>query len=75
MSTLEVKAIQAPTGYDLVMPAGAIIQTVSADIGALTTSSVAITPIAAGQALISINGVIQEPDNAGTTDSKYLEVT
>ena len=28
MSTLEVKAIQAPTGYDLVMPAGAIIQVV-----------------------------------------------
>ena len=39
MSTLEVKAIQAPTGYDLVMPAGAILQVVSADIGALTTSS------------------------------------
>ena len=30
MSTLEVKAIQAPTGYDLQMPAGHIIQTVSA---------------------------------------------
>ncbi len=26
MSTLEVKAIQAPTGYDLSMPAGAILQ-------------------------------------------------
>tara|TARA_R110002153_G_scaffold271399_1_gene438717 strand:- start:19 stop:879 length:861 start_codon:yes stop_codon:yes gene_type:complete len=37
---------------------------------ALTTSSVAITPIAAGQALISINGVIQEPDNAGTDGFK-----
>ena len=30
MSTLEVKAIQAPTGYDLQMPAGHILQTVSA---------------------------------------------
>ncbi len=39
MSTLEVKAIQAPTGYDLQMPAGHIIQTVSADIGAYTSSS------------------------------------
>ena len=29
MSTLEVKAIQAPTGYDLQMPAGHIIQVVS----------------------------------------------
>ena len=29
MSTLEVKAIQAPTGYDLQMPAGHILQTVS----------------------------------------------
>ena len=28
MSTLEVKAIQAPTGYDLVMPAGHILQVV-----------------------------------------------
>ena len=39
MSTLEVKAIQAPSGFDLDMPAGHIIQTVSADIGALTTTS------------------------------------
>jgi hypothetical protein len=37
---------------------------------ALTTSSVGITPIAAGQVLISINGVIQEPDNAGTDGFK-----
>ena len=39
MSTLEVKAIQAPSGFDLQMPAGHIIQTVSASIGALTSSS------------------------------------
>ncbi len=30
MSTLEVKAIQAPTGYNLAMPAGHIVQTVQA---------------------------------------------
>jgi len=30
MSTLEVKAIQAPTGYDLQMPAGSVLQVVSA---------------------------------------------
>ncbi len=29
MSTLEVKAIQAPSGYNLAMPAGHILQTVS----------------------------------------------
>lgn len=39
MSTLEVKAIQAPTGFDLQMPAGHIIQTVSQASSALETSS------------------------------------
>ena len=39
MSTLEVKAIAAPSGFDLQMPAGAIIQTVSGQVGALTSSS------------------------------------
>ena len=40
MSTLEVKAIQAPTGYDLDMPAGHIIQTVSSTYStALNTTS------------------------------------
>ena len=29
MSTLEVKAIQAPTGYNLAMPAGHILQVVN----------------------------------------------
>ena len=36
MSTLEVKAIQAPTGYNLQMPAGHIIQVVQ---GTTTTSA------------------------------------
>ncbi len=39
MSTLEVKAIQAPTGYDLDMPAGHIVQVVSSTL----SSTVAIT--------------------------------
>ena len=37
---------------------------------ALATNSVAITPTKAGQVLISINGVMQEPDNAGTDGFK-----
>ena len=40
MSTLEVKAIQAPSGFDLVMPAGAVIQTVqNASATQFTTNS------------------------------------
>ena len=41
MSTLEVKAIQAPTGYDLQMPAGHILQTIqtSKDPQSISTSS------------------------------------
>ena len=62
MSTLKVKGISAPTGYDLQMPAGAIIQVVSADIGALltttstsfvdTNASLAITPKFASSKII-----------------------
>ena len=37
---------------------------------ALTTNSVAITPTKAGQVQISINGVLQEPDNTGTDGFK-----
>ena len=39
MSTLEVKAIQAPTGYDLQMPAGHILQVVEGS----STTDVTIT--------------------------------
>ena len=40
MSTLEVKAIQAPSGYDLDMPAGHIVQTVYANTDSeIATSS------------------------------------
>ena len=39
MSTLEVKAIQAPAGYDLVMPAGAILQVVYGSNATVTSST------------------------------------
>tara|TARA_R100000900_G_scaffold93359_1_gene72486 strand:- start:20 stop:580 length:561 start_codon:yes stop_codon:yes gene_type:complete len=39
MSTLEVKAIQAPTGYKLAMPAGHIIQTVNSVIDTFNTTT------------------------------------
>ena len=39
MSTLEVKAIQAPTGYDLQMPAGHIVQTVQSTYATQTSST------------------------------------
>ena len=39
MSTLEVKAIQAPTGFDLQMPAGHIVQTVQSTYATQTSST------------------------------------
>ncbi len=39
MSTLEVKAIQAPTGFDLQMPAGHILQVVHGSYGSSVHSS------------------------------------
>ena len=50
MSTLEVKAIQAPSGFDLVMPAGAVIQTVqnssSTQFTTNSTSEIDVTNMA-----------------------------
>ena len=43
MSILEVKQIQAPTGYDLQMPAGAVVQVVNATSASSTTISNAST--------------------------------
>ena len=78
MSTLEVKAIQAPTGYDLQMPAGHILQTVNAtyDVEATTTSgsyidtglTATITPKFASSKIlvhISQNGVSTSASNGG----------
>ena len=42
MSTLEVKAIQAPTGYDLDMPAGHIVQVVNYQTTAVSTGTTII---------------------------------
>ena len=68
MSTLEVKAIQAPTGYDLDMPAGHIVQTVqnalnassytttSTSYQAVTDMSVTITPkFSSSKVLVTFN--------------------
>tara|TARA_R110002153_G_scaffold221442_1_gene373890 strand:+ start:26 stop:514 length:489 start_codon:yes stop_codon:yes gene_type:complete len=48
MSTLEVKAIQAPTGYDLDMPAGAIIQVVQTSDNASTETTATATWVDVG---------------------------
>ena len=47
MSTLEVKAIQAPSGFDLDMPAGHIVQVVSATYST-EASSTSTTPADTG---------------------------
>ena len=76
MSTLEVKAIQAPTGYDLQMPAGHIVQVVSTETSAYLatgnswadafTSDLSITTKGANKLLISasINGIVMFDANA-----------
>jgi len=50
MSTLEVKAIQAPSGFDLQMPAGSVIQTVqnssSTQFTTNSTSEIDVTNMA-----------------------------
>ena len=78
MSTLEVKSIQAPTGYDLQMPAGSVLQVVNAtyDIDTTTTSgsyidtglTATITPKFASSKIIvhiSQNGVSTSTSNGG----------
>ena len=78
MSTLEGKAIQAPTGYDLDMPAGHILQVVSANQTSETETtsssyidtglSATITPKFASSkilVLVSQNAVIKSAGNGG----------
>ena len=78
MSTLEVKAIQAPTGYDLDMPAGHIVQVVSASDATETettsssyidtTLTATITPKFASSkilVLVSQNGISKAAGNGG----------
>lgn len=77
MSTLEVKAIQAPSGFDLQMPAGHIIQVVnfrSTTDNTTTTSTtfqdagvaVTITPSSANSkiwVMVSLNGLHKDGAN------------
>jgi len=75
MSTLEVKQIQAPTGYDLQMPAGHILQVVSMNTGTTTSTSssafvdtditLAITPSSSSSKVLIIVNVagIQKTGN------------
>ena len=77
MSTLEVKAIQAPTGYDLQMPAGHIVQVVHTSGGsnATTTStdwvdtglSLAITPKSTSNKIKVEATCAVKVDGTGTT--------
>ena len=74
MSTLEVKAIQAPTGFDLQMPAGHIIQTVNGQtttqMSTTSTSyvdtnlTVNITPkFSTSKILVTMDGACQVYDD------------
>ncbi len=85
MSTLEVKAIQAPTGYDLDMPAGHIVQTVSSTLSstvAITTNtsftnifSATITPkFATSKILIVVNlGAVGESTGSSRSQAFQLK--
>ena len=74
MSTLEVKAIQAPSGYKLAMPTGHILQTIQTNnttaINSTSTSyadtglTVNITPTStSNKILVLVNGACQTYDN------------
>jgi len=82
MSTLEVKAIQAPTGYDLQMPAGHILQVLSAtktDTFTTTSTSfvdvtglsVSITPSSTSSKILVLADVFLS--NAGSTGRTYIK--
>ena len=42
MSTLKVKGISAPTGYNLAMPAGAVLQVIEGTTGSDTSTSATV---------------------------------
>lgn len=76
MSTLEVKAIQAPSGFDLQMPAGHILQVVSVSSAteevttstsfvALSGLTASITPSFASSKIFAIFDVPVYQDNNG----------
>jgi|21_taG_2_1085346.scaffolds.fasta_scaffold161493_2 hypothetical protein len=67
MSTLEVKAIQAPTGYDLQMPAGHILQVVTAT----TTTEVTTT----STSFVAINDLTLSITPSSTSSKIFLVLT
>ena len=86
MSTLEVKAIQAPTGFDLDMPAGYIVQVVSSTFSGIATGtqttpalphadcSVSITPKkSTNKILISVHTHIISNGNKHATIHFYKD--
>ena len=84
MSTLEVKAIQAPSGYKLAMPAGHILQVVSTQtIASISTTSDAyqaagwyldITPTStSSKILVTLSGGGQYVGNSASV-SQYVTI-
>jgi len=81
MSTLEVKAIQAPTGYDLQMPAGHILQTVtqtystptSINSTSFTSTGLtkSITPTSTSSKILVIVNLAAETFQQGNAANKF----
>ena len=80
MSTLEVKAIQAPSGYKLAMPAGHIVQVVQAEYSTQTNFSTdsfadtgltaSITPSSTSNKILVVvaaNGCMKSDGNTATS--------
>ena len=79
MSTLEVKAIQAPSGYDLQMPAGHILQTVEGTASSQVTTTGAetdtgltatITPSSTSSKILVIASVMGLQKQGSSTDAR-----
>ena len=86
MSTLEVKAIQAPSGYNLAMPAGSILQGVqgtttsttstSSSSWAATTLSATITPkFSSSKILVTYSGSMYHYINTKAASTIYRDST
>ena len=78
MSTLEVKGIQAPAGYNLAMPAGHIVQTVNTQttstiVGTLTVN---ITPKSAtNKLLINVVTILSAGVNSLPSTNLFVGTT
>ena len=81
MSTLEVKAIQAPTGFDLQMPAGHILQTIQAESTTqVTLTATSWTDISLSASITPISTsskILVHVDNSlyNSTSSKHTTLT